>query len=82
MTTRFIGIKEFRQNMARIASTASKKNQRLIVMRKNRPLFELRPLSKETVILEELMHDIEKARDDVRNGRTYTTAQVRKMLKI
>ena len=45
MITRFVGTKELRQNMAKIAREAQEKNERIIVLRKNQPIFELRPLS-------------------------------------
>lgn len=56
MTTKFIGVKELRQNMARVAYAARKHNQRLIVLKKNEPIFELRPLTKEMIerVAEEL----------------------------
>ena len=80
MTTRFIGVKEFRQNMAKIAKQARKKNERLVILRKNEPIFELRPLSKKDATLERLTRDIDEARADVKAGRVYTTEQVRDML--
>lgn len=80
MTTRIVGIKEFRQHMAVISETARKKKQRLIIMRNNKPLFELRPLDAKMTGIEKLLRDIEKARDDVKKGRTFTLDQVEKML--
>jgi antitoxin (DNA-binding transcriptional repressor) of toxin-antitoxin stability system len=82
MVTRFIGVKEFRQNMAKLAQKARKNNERLIILRKNEPIFELRPLSKKDATLEKLMRDIEEAREDVKAGRVYTTEEVRKNLGI
>jgi hypothetical protein len=80
MTTRFVGIKEFRQHMAVISETARKKKQRLIIVRNNKPIFELRPLDAKTTGIEKLLKDIEKARDSVKKGKTYTLEQVEKML--
>ena len=51
MATRFIGMKQLRQNMAKIAGEARKKNERLVVLRKNEPIFELRPLSRDSSLL-------------------------------
>lgn len=82
MTTRFIGVKELRQDMAKITKEAEKKKQRLIILRNNKPVFELRPIPKKNQTIEKLLFDIEKARHDVREGRTYSLAQVKKMLDL
>ena len=80
MTTRFVGIKDFRQNMAKISREAKQKNQRLIILRKNEILFELRPLTNPS--LEQLLLDVEKARDDVRRGRLYAPDDVKRILDL
>lgn len=46
MNTLFIGIKEFRKNMAKVTADALENKQRVIILRKNQPIFELIPLSK------------------------------------
>ena len=79
MTTKFIGVKQLRQNMAKITKQAQKNNERLIVLRKNEPIFELRPLSKKDVTLEKLMRDIQEGADDVRAGRVYSQDEVEDM---
>lgn len=80
MTTQFIGLKELRQNMAKITSQAAKKRHRVIVLKKNAPLFELRPLSTDDIALWSFEHDIKHAQTSVRDGKTYSTKQVREML--
>ncbi|MBI4457512.1 hypothetical protein HY633_00950 [Candidatus Uhrbacteria bacterium] len=82
MTTRFIGMKDFRQNMASIMMTARKKNQRLIVLRKNQPMFELLPLDPEQLELEKFLPEIEAAREEIRQGKFYTLEEVRKKLRL
>lgn len=82
MTTKFIGMKEFRQNMAKISAQARKKNQRLIVLRKNVPMFELRPLSKNDVQMEQFALSIQEGLEDVKAGRIYSHEQVKKMFGI
>ena len=59
MITRFVGIKQFRQNMAKISDQARKKKERLIVLRKNKPIFELRPIQAKDALFE-FYKDIEK----------------------
>ena len=76
MTTRFVGLKELRQNMARITSDAYRKKERLIILRKNEPLFELRPLSKKDVVLERFLLSIREAEEDVKAGRVYTHEEI------
>ena len=80
MTTRFIGVKELRQNISKVSDQALKKNERLIVLRKNVPIFELRPLSKKDAILERLVLDLQEAEADVKAGRLYSQEDVEKML--
>lgn len=79
MTTKFVGTKELRQNMAKITKDAQKKNERIIVLRKNKPIFELRPLSEKDVFIESFARDIEEARADKKFGRVKTQSQVEKM---
>ena len=64
--------------MAKIARNAQKKNERIIVLRKNQPIFELRPLSSEDSFAESFYKDIAEAREDVKRGRVYSQAQIEK----
>jgi len=68
--------------MAKISQEASRKKHRIIVMKKNAPLFELRPLSKDDMKLWALNHDLETAKASVRAGHVYSTKQVREMLNL
>jgi len=79
MNTKFIGVKHFRQNMAKIAGEARKKGERIIILRKNRPLFELRPISNEDALVEILKRDIDEARADKKAGRVKSAAEVAEM---
>lgn len=79
MTTRFVGLKEFRQNMAKISEEAHVKKQRLIILRKNKAIFELRPLSHKASVMESLLADLAEADADIKAGRVYTQEQVEKM---
>lgn len=80
MTTKFIGVKEFRQNIAKITERSRKNNERLIVLRRNVPLFEVRPLSKKDMILEKLLLDIQEGLEDKEKGDVYSQDAVEKML--
>jgi len=80
MTTKFIGVKEFRQNIAKITKDSRKNNQRLIILSRNIPMFEVRPLLGENFTLEGLALDIQQGLDDAKAGRVYSQAQVESML--
>ena len=79
-TTHFIGIKELRQHMARVTNRAVRNKELVIVLRKNKPLFALEPLSEADSIAELFRKDIEEARSDKKAGRTYSQADVEKIL--
>lgn len=82
MNTTFIGLKELRQNMAKVSEEAVRKNQRVIVLKKNAPVFELRPLTKEDIALWSFERDLEDARASARKEKTYTTNEVREILAL
>jgi len=80
MITRFIGVREFRQNVAKLAMRSRNKNERLIVLRNNEPIFEVRPLSKKDATLEALLMSIREAEENAKAGRVYSIEDVEKML--
>lgn len=67
--------------MAKVAMQAKKRNERLILLRKNEPIFELRPLSKRDAVLEKLKGDIRDAEQDVKEGRLYSIEEVEALLR-
>lgn len=81
MTTKLIGIKDFRQNIAKYAKRAQSKigKERLVVMNRNKPLFEIRPFEKETEIYsDEFIAGILEAKRDIEAGRVYTHEELLK----
>lgn len=70
MTTKIIGIKEYRQNITSIWKEAREKNIRYIVMVHSKPVFELNPLHDEDELIDLLRKDIEEARQQAKNGET------------
>jgi hypothetical protein len=80
MVTKFIGVKEFRQNVAKIADRSRKHNERFIILRRNEPILEIRPLSKKDATLERLMLDVQQGKEDIKQGRVYTQDEVESML--
>ena len=80
MRTKLIGVKEFRQNIASLYAKAVKNGWSYIVMNHQKPLFEVRPLTHKEVVLEQLVKDVAAAREDVKKGKVYTAAEVRRKL--
>lgn len=80
MTTKFIGVKEFRQNIAKIAEDSQRKNQRLIVLNHNTPILEVKPISEQDFTLESLKIDLEQGLNDAKAGRVYSQSKIEKML--
>ena len=44
MTTKFVGTKELRKDMVSITKSAHENHDRIIILQKNKPIFELLPL--------------------------------------
>lgn len=82
MTTKIVGIKDFRENITSIWREARKKNIRYIVMYHSTPIFEVNPLNEDEFIIEELSRDVAKAREQVKSGEVYSEAEVYKKLGI
>lgn len=82
MVTKLVGVKEFRQNIAAYYKKSIKNNWRFLVMNRNRPIFEVRPISGKDITLEKLQADIAKARDDYKQGRFYSLEEVCRRLGI
>lgn len=78
MITKFIGLKQFRQNLAECTKQVQLKKVRFIVLKKNTPAFEVNAVDEKKVFYEKLAADIEAAREDVRQGRVYSQEQIMK----
>lgn len=71
MTTKFIGIKEFRQNISAYVKKAQKRENRFVVMNRNSPLFEIKPFDEDFEI-EDILQDLIQGTKDMKEGRVYT----------
>jgi hypothetical protein len=80
MNTMFIGIKDFRQNMAMYAKKAQKRTTRFVVMNRNVPLFEVTPFD-EDATLENVFDKVIAAKAEVAAGKFYTHAEVKASLE-
>jgi len=77
MNTKFIGIKDFRQNISKYAKGA--KSTRYIVMSHKKPLFEIKSFD-EDAELDSVYEAVMRAKKDVAKGRVYTEDEVLTML--
>jgi len=76
MTTKFIGVREFRQNISKLYRDARKRNIRYIVLNKNKPVFEVKPIGKREAFLESLLASIKDAEADIKAGHIYSMDEI------
>lgn len=79
ITTKMIGLKEFRTNITTLWKKAQKQGIRYIVMHHSRPVFDVSPIMQDDVLIQ-LASDVAKARQAAKQGRVYTQEQVLKRL--
>lgn len=72
MTTKIIGIKQYRQNITSLWKDAQKKGIRYIVMYHSKPIFEVNPLQDDELILETLRQGVKESREQVKRGEVYS----------
>ncbi len=82
MTTKFIGVREFRQSLSTLYKKAQKNDTRYIILNKNTPVFEVRPLNNKDATLEQLLATSTEARADAKAGRVYKLENIEKELGI
>jgi len=80
MTIKFIGMKDFRKNMAKYSRKKKTNNISYIVLRKNIPIMEVTPISDEDLAYMGLKEQIDEAERQVKNGEFYTADEVRESL--
>ena len=78
MTTKLIGMKEFRANISAITKKARKGDIRFIVLRKNVPVLDVRAIDEKEFAFEKLAAEIKEARAQVKRGEFYTQEEVMK----
>ena len=75
MNTKFIGVKDFRQNMSKYAKQAQSGKSRLVVMSRNTPLFAIEPFGKGETY-DSLYNAVTKAKADISAGRVHSEAEI------
>lgn len=78
--TQFVGLKEFRQGISTFVRKAAKLNTRYIVLKRNKPVGEFRPLTNKDQIIAQLEVDVAEARAAYKRGDYYTTEEVKHIL--
>lgn len=80
MTTKAIGIKEFRNNINSLWKQACEKQIRYVVLRHSVPIWEVKPIDENALILEKFADEIKEARAQYARGEYYTHDEVCKKL--
>ncbi len=80
MTTKLIGIKQFRRDLTKLTKEARTKNVHFIVMRHSVPQFRVSPMTRKELELEGLKADIAEARAELKRGEGYTCEEILKEL--
>ena len=78
MSTKFVGMKEFRQNMAKYVRQSRRLGRSYIVTHNKKPMIKIVPLSDEEVYSESFIKSIGEAEADIRAGRTVTQEELMK----
>lgn len=78
MVTKFLGMKEFRQNMAKYTFEAKKKNIRFIILKKNVPVLEISPIDEKDFAYMKLSKELKESEEQIESGKFYTQEEVMK----
>lgn len=76
MTTKLIGMKDFRQNLAHYTREAREKNMRFIVLKKNVPVLEVNPIDEKSFALEKLATELDEAKKEMQKGHSYSQEEI------
>ena len=81
MNIKFIGIKDFRSNIAEYTQQARTSGVRYIVMNRNKPLFEIKPFADDEY-LDSVVASVARAEAEVVEGKYHTQKEVLQELGI
>jgi PHD/YefM family antitoxin component YafN of YafNO toxin-antitoxin module len=76
MTTKFVGMKDFRQNISKYTAQANSKKFKLIVLKKNVPVLEVTPIDEKDFAYTKLSKEIKKSEQEIKDGNSYTQEEV------
>lgn len=81
MNTQLVGIKDFRQNISDYAKRAQKGDTRVVVMNRNKPMFEIKPFA-EDEYLDSFVASVLTAEAEARRGKCHSQEEVLEELGI
>ena len=76
MTTKFVGMKDFRQNMSQYTAQANSKKIKFIVLKKNVPVLEINPIDEKDYAYSKLSKELEESEKQIKEGKNYTQEEV------
>ena len=80
VTTKVIGIKNFRNNITKLWKTARDNKVKYIVMYHSAPILEVKPITEKELAFASLASEIAEAREQVKKGKVYTEEGIKKEL--
>lgn len=78
MTTKFVGMKDFRQNMSQYTKQANSKKIKFIVLKKNIPVLEITPIDEKEYVYTKLSKELDESEKQIKEGKFYTQEEVMK----
>lgn len=78
MTTKFVGMKDFRQNLSQYMTAANKENVKFIILKKNVPVLEVSPIDEKQYAYTKLRADLDEAEQQIREGKFHSQEEVMK----
>lgn len=78
MKTKFVGMKEFRQNLASYTKKSRSGGIRYIVLKKNVPVLEVKPIDEKEFAKQMFKEKLDKSYEQFKRGEYYTREQIMK----
>ena len=78
MTTKFIGMKDFRQNMSKYTKESNKYKIKFIVLKKNVPVLEINPIDEKEYTYIKISKELKESEKQIKEGKFYTQEEVMK----
>ena len=78
MITKLIGMKDFRQNMARYIKSSKKDGIEYVILKKNVPVAKVSPIDEKEFAMAKLHQEILAAEEEVKRGEVYSLEEVMK----
>lgn len=81
-STRTVSIREFRTHLSKFLKEAQKHDVHFVVMRHSEIVAHVTPAQRRDTSLEALRKDVAIARQQVKDGKTFTTKEARAILGV